>query len=377
MERKQASANRSFEMVSNASVRRWTAGLAGGSLGFAAAVPVSSWAPSPVGCSGRPQLTANRPLAATHRVALCGWPIKGARQQSDPRVADLRALFSYARDSGYDGIEFGCDDLKEMKFFDWSSPNSVVARHATDAARAVGFPRNGGPPSTGALYKITDGNSPPFPGCLEFSDLMLLSKFRQKLVDDQAMGAEYVTLQIYLPPRHLNSGGAYRRDTAFLRLSARRITELQREAHSLAMNFYVETHIDRVSEDIEAFCQILDQCPPNLELNGDLSHYLYRGIKQGKGLSRVLSMVGHMHQRMAREFGGAYIHYCAGSLLLISPSPSPDLSADVPDPSADWDAKGVTWQAFEYAKPALVSSCLPIGVPSAGVLGKAYLAESF
>ena len=83
------------------------------------------------------------------------------------------------------------------------------------------------------------------------------------------------------------------------------------------MNFYVETHIDRVSEDIEAFCQILDQCPPNLELNGDLSHYLYRGIKQGKGLSRVLSMVGHMHQRMAREFGGAYIHYCAGSLLLI------------------------------------------------------------
>ena len=42
-----------------------------------------------------------------------------------------------------------------------------------------------------------------------------------------------------------------------------------------------------------------------------------------------------MHQRMCRQHG--------------------DLSANVlnDDPAADWDAKGVTWQAFEYAKPAL------------------------
>ena len=42
-----------------------------------------------------------------------------------------------------------------------------------------------------------------------------------------------------------------------------------------------------------------------------------------------------MHQRMCRQHG--------------------DLSANVlnGDPAADWDAKGVTWQAFEYAKPAL------------------------
>ena len=42
-----------------------------------------------------------------------------------------------------------------------------------------------------------------------------------------------------------------------------------------------------------------------------------------------------MHQRMCRQHG--------------------DLSANVldDDPAADWDARGVTWQAFEYAKPAL------------------------
>ena len=69
------------------------------------------------------------------------------------------------------------------------------------------------------------------------------------------------------------------------------------------------------------------------ELNGDLSHYLYRSINQGEGLRRVLSLVGHTHQRMARQHG--------------------DLSADVDDPVADWEAEGVTYQAFEYSKPAL------------------------
>ena len=112
-----------------------------------------------------------------------------------------------------------------------------------------------------------------------------------------------------------------------------------------------------------------------VELNGDLSHYYYRGISQGRYvafvyllsppawtllccclrcvydinsvlcacrpvppdsfLPRVLGKVGHMHQRMCRQHG--------------------DLSANVldDDPATDWDARGVTWQAFEYAKPAL------------------------
>lgn len=58
-------------------------------------------------------------------------------------------------------------------------------------------------------------------------------------------------------------------------------------------------------------------------------------LLSGSYLPRVLRKVGHMHQRMCREHG--------------------DLSANVlnDEPLADWDAKGVTWQAFEYAKPAL------------------------
>ena len=154
----------------------------------------------------------------------------------------------YTRGNIDDGIECGCDDLKEMAFFPWSTPNSEVAQEVGKAARAVGFPR--ALPSTGVLYKVIDGNDPPFPGCLEFSDPLMLTKFSQKLRDDQALGAEYATLQIFLPPHYLNCGGSYRRDTAFLHLCAQRITELQRVAHSQGMNFYVETHVDRVSHGI-------------------------------------------------------------------------------------------------------------------------------
>jgi hypothetical protein len=124
-----------------------------------------------------------------------------------------------------------------------------------------------------------------------------------------------------------------------------------------------------VSEDIDAFCQIMERCPPTLELNGDLSHYLYRGIKQGPGLARVLSRVGHMHQRMARVHGryrtsasAPYAGTVGGHVVhlsYVSRSPNGryhiagDLSADVENPAEDWDAKGITYQAFEYAKPAL------------------------
>ena len=40
-----------------------------------------------------------------------------------------------------------------------------------------------------------------------------------------------------------------------------------------------------------------------------------------------------MHQRMARQFG--------------------DLSANVSDPATDWQAGGLTKQAYDYAVPAL------------------------
>ena len=76
---------------------------------------------------------------------------------------------------------------------------------------------------------------------------------------------------------------------------------MQQVAHSLGLNFYVETHIDRISEDIDAFVKIIEYAKPaSFELNGDLSHYLYRGIKRGAGLQTILAKIGHMHQRMVR-----------------------------------------------------------------------------
>ena len=53
------------------------------------------------------------------------------------------------------------------------------------------------------------------------------------------------------------------------------------------------------------------------EVNGDLSHYIFRGIQKGAALEQILRRVGHMHQRMARAYG--------------------DLSSDVTDPATDWE----------------------------------------
>ena len=43
------------------------------------------------------QMAANRPLAGAHRVAICGWPVKGARVAKDPRAATLDSLFAYLK----------------------------------------------------------------------------------------------------------------------------------------------------------------------------------------------------------------------------------------------------------------------------------------
>uniref|UniRef100_A0A7S2TK11 Xylose isomerase-like TIM barrel domain-containing protein n=2 Tax=Lotharella oceanica TaxID=641309 RepID=A0A7S2TK11_9EUKA len=103
------------------------------------------------------------------------------------------------------------------------------------------------------------------------------------------------------------------------------------------MNCYFETHIDRLSEDPIAFDGILKVCDeigPKVEVNADLSHYLYRGLdRRTPEMRHILSRVGHMHQRMARVHG--------------------DLSVQVEDPEKDWAEKGVTWNAFEYSVEAL------------------------
>eukprot|EP01048_Picozoa_sp_COSAG05_P027504 COSAG05_NODE_8056_length_741_cov_0.671340_1_plen_182_part_01 len=111
---------------------------------------------------------------------------------------------------------------------------------------------------------------------------------------------------------------------------------------ALGLNFYVETHIDRISEDVAGFVRIMDKCPVYFEVNADISHYVYRAIKRGSALEKILSRVGHTHQRMAREHG--------------------DLSADVADPEQDLADKGLTYQAFESMrssfKNGLSSRCI-------------------
>ena len=66
------------------------------------------------------------------------------------------------------------------------------------------------------------------------------------------------------------------------------------------MNCYIETHVDRVTEDQEAFNKIMDRCRiPNVEVNGDVSHYIYRVRPDAPDVARILSKMGHTHQRLA------------------------------------------------------------------------------
>ena len=49
----------------------------------------------------------------------------------------------------------------------------------------------------------------------------------------------------------------YRDDDAYLRRIANDIAKLQGVCFDLGLNFYVETHMDRLSEDLGAFCKIM------------------------------------------------------------------------------------------------------------------------
>ena len=133
--------------------------------------------------------------------------------------------------------------------------------------------------------------------------------------------------------QYLNTGGEYRHDKPYLKTTAQRIDHLRKTCHSLGLNFYVEIHVDRVTEDLSALRTLLRRTEADFELNGDLSHLLYRGIVKGQAVDVALAHVGHMHQRMAREYG--------------------DLSINVLDPAADWKAGGPTYQAWALSKRAL------------------------
>ena len=221
----------------------------------------------------------NRVLAERHRVILGGWPIAGALAAGDPRTASLGALFDHVASAGYDGVERGASAFAPF-FPDRTPAETIVGTVRLEAAKR-------GIAVCGDLLIVSDtGAAPPADSAaLDFGDPALGTKLSAILQTDRALGCEYVTFQISLPPRHMNTGGEYRNDEAFLTLCAERIAMLQRVAHSLGMNCYIEvrpcrqapplpalvltragscpqTHIDRISEDLQAFAS----CPRMLPM---------------------------------------------------------------------------------------------------------------
>ena len=125
--------------------------------------------------------------------------------------------------------------------------------------------------------------------------------------------------------------GSYRNDTDLLKEYVSRIEILQQICFEEGFNFYVETHVGRISEDPEAFVKVMDMSKTPFELNGDLSHYICRGMMKGPFVDRIISGMEHTHVRMARVYG--------------------DLSINVEDPAADWtDPEGVTKMYWEFTK---------------------------
>lgn len=254
-----------------------------------------------------------------HRVALCEWPADQCKHNGDSRTASLRSLFTWVKEAGYDGVEFS------VGYFSKYYPNipiEDVARAAKAEAEKFGLKIFG----TNVWWVYDFGEKEDWEKRLE--------EMKAEARYTKLMGGEYVTFQLWLPQRHMDSGGAYRRDDAYLTRAAKRCADLQRMCHDLDMNCYIETHVRRISEDPEAFVDILKRADCELEVNGDLSHYVYRNINEStEDVAYILRHMGHTHQRMCRPFG--------------------DLSVNVPDPAKDWSRAGVTWRAFTFSKPGL------------------------
>ena len=187
------------------------------------------------------------------------------------------------------------------------------------------------------------GHEAGAPGCpadvwnpqgLDFQSPDFWQRFEAKALLEKEIGSEYITFQICLPDAHMNTGGAYRNDDAYLSLVARRIQRLQEICFRNGLNFYVETHIDRVSEDVEAFCKIFDRCPVYFEVNADISHYNYRGITKGEHLARINARVSHTHQRMARTHGDLSSDLNVHFSTIGAPLPTSARPATTSPPSA-------------------------------------------
>jgi hypothetical protein len=53
----------------------------------------------------------------------------------------------------------------------------------------------------------------------------------------------------------------------------------------------------------------MDKCCYPIEVNGDLSHYMTRGISKGAAIPKILKAMGHTQQRLCRQYEGRVIIY--------------------------------------------------------------------
>jgi len=265
------------------------------------------------------RLQSNITLATKHRVAMCEWTADQCRHNGEPRTQSIRALFKHVKASGYDGVEMTLDYFQRKYFANHSKEQIAVAakKMALEYDLQI-FGAN--------IWNVFD-----YPG-MDWTEQVKALKEEARLT--KLMGGQYLTFQIWLPEKYQGTAGEYRNDSAYLSMCAQRINDLQQACWEEGMNCYIETHVQRISEDPEAFANILRQSGTATETNGDVSHYIYRNFKNNtKAMKEILGRMGHTHQRMCRTYG--------------------DLSANVEDPQQDWENYGMTWSAFNFTKPGL------------------------
>ena len=73
---------------------------------------------------------------------------------------------------------------------------------------------------------------------LDLNDNDFFGALREKLQHEVEIGLEYIDFHIRLPPRYLNSGGEYREDYAYHRVTAERIKRIQEICFELGLNCY-------------------------------------------------------------------------------------------------------------------------------------------
>ena len=134
-------------------------------------------------------------------------------------------------------MQMSAEDIWRSFGFPSSTPLSSVVAEAKAVAPRGFF--------TGGTYHLLDGNDSPYDGLPgvdpsrpvhDWSRSNWRQTLRAALQADVEMGCHYANFQIFLPPRHLNTGGEYRNDEAYLSRCAEGIAELQALCFELGLN---------------------------------------------------------------------------------------------------------------------------------------------